>query len=202
MSEDKKDDNKDAQTSYEGQVAKTEQLNQTEQLGQTRQAGQTGKNKYTAHKTRIWRPFRRSDYRAAWVDQNIIGILKEFCRDLRRCHQRIWKGYCDYDLYSIYEWFRRIMPPMLENFKDNLHGYPSSFYDISSSEAEEDKSDKADETDETSKIDKGMKVWQNTLDKMIFLFRESDRETCSHQNPYEEEYSKRDSSKARYPRLG
>ena len=33
-------------------------------------------------------------------------------------------------------------------------------------------------------------VWDKILDRMIFLWRETDEETCSKQNPYEEEYRK------------
>ena len=73
------------------------------------------------YKTLVWKPFRRTEYRDAWRKHNIIGVLKEFVRDLRRCHQRIWRGYCDYDIFAIDDWFLGLMPTMLEDFRDHLH---------------------------------------------------------------------------------
>ena len=76
--------------------------------------------------TSVWTPFRRQAYRREWCEKKILGIVKEFGRDLRRCHERIWHGYCDYDLFSIDDSFLGIMPSMLQEFRDNLHGCPVS----------------------------------------------------------------------------
>lgn len=35
-----------------------------------------------------------------------------------------------------------------------------------------------------------MQAWKDVLDKMIFLMKEADEETCSRENPFEEEYRK------------
>ena len=133
------------------------------------------------YKTRVWQPFRRDSYHWAWYDKKIVGVIQEFGRDLRRCHQRIWRGYCDYDLFSIFHWFLGIMPTMLQEFKDTQHGCPivpgfishRVFLDDADKEGDED-----------------LKAWNAVLDRMIFLLQEVDEETCSRVNPYEEEYFK------------
>ena len=77
------------------------------------------------YETRVWKPFNRDSYRWAWKDKKLIGVVKEFGRDLHRCYQRIWRGYCDHDIFSIFDWFLGLMPTMLEDFRDHLHGFPS-----------------------------------------------------------------------------
>lgn len=95
--------------------------------------------------------------------------------------QRAERGFADIDAKNIDSWFIRIMPEMLKALRDDLHGYPSSFVafpknskSISSSE------------DENSV---GMVKWKDTIDRMIFLLREMNEETCSVKNPYEDKYA-------------
>ena len=126
----------------------------------------------------IWRPFQRENYYSAWKDKNILGVLQEFCSDLRRCYERIWRGYCDYDIFSIDQWFLGIMPTMLEDFKNNSHGCP-----LLPNYSSDDMNDK-------TKAYNMFKDWQAILEKMIFLLKEADEETCSRQNPYQEQYDK------------
>ena len=132
------------------------------------------------YETRVWKPFDQASYRRAWRDKKIVGVVKEFARDLRRCHRRIWRGYCDADTFSISDWFLGIMPTMLEDFRDHLHGFPSSPDSVSRQVA-------LDDEDTGSE---GMKAWKAVLDRMIFLMREADRDTCTRENPYEAEYHK------------
>ena len=61
------------------------------------------------YQTGVWHPFRRDDYHWAWYDKKLWGVIRQFGRDLRRCHQRIWRGYCDYDLFSFGHWFLGIV---------------------------------------------------------------------------------------------
>ena len=133
----------------------------------------------------IWRPFRGSEYRYDLRRGNIIAVIRTFFRDLRRCHQRIWKGYCDYDLFAIDSWFLGIMPDMLEDFRDTTHGYPSGIeiciHAVASSSLET--ADISDQTD-----DEGMTLWRNEISRVIHLLREASEDTCSQRNPYEEEY--------------
>lgn len=136
------------------------------------------KVKQMDYRTNIWHPLNKDRYRWAWNEKKIVGFFQEFRRDLRRCRERIWKGYCDYDLFSICSWFLGIMPTMLEEFRDNLHGHPV----FSGSISHRVIVDKCDESSEE------FKIWKEILSKMIFLLRESNEETCSKTNPFEDEY--------------
>ena len=132
------------------------------------------------YKTDIWRPFDKEAYQMAWCDKKVLGIVREFGMDVRRCYQRVWRGFCDYDLFSICDWFLGIMPPMLEEFRDNLHGCPV-MPDMGCQKClpGEDKS-----------YDEDMKAWVEILNRMIFLLNETDEERCSRKNPYEDAISK------------
>ena len=132
------------------------------------------------YETRVWKPFNRDSYRWAWKDKKLIGVVKEFGRDLHRCHQRIWRGYCDHDIFSIFDWFLGLMPTMLEDFRDHLHGFPS-LPDSVSQQVVLDDEDMGSE---------GMTAWKAVLDRMIFLMREADEDTCTRENPYEAEHKK------------
>ena len=133
------------------------------------------------YKTNVWRPFRGSAYRYEMRRWNIIGVLKELFRDIRRCHERIWRGYCDYDIFSIDEWFLGLMPTMLEDFRDHLHGWPDAGTFSSQAVVLNDDDDNSSE---------GMQRWKKTLTKMIHLFREADEDTCTRSNPYQEGYDR------------
>lgn len=135
--------------------------------------------KQKKYETRVWKPFQRKAYHEAWADKKIFGVLWEFGRDLRRCHKRIWRGYCDDDIFAIDAWFLGLMPTMLEDFRDHLHGYP---------ESEDLKPQTLTITDE-EKTSEGMLAWKAVLNRMIFLLREADEETCKRINPYAAEYA-------------
>lgn len=130
------------------------------------------------YRTRVWKPFQKENYRCVWSSIGLYGIIREFFRDLRFSHQRIWRGYCEQDIYSIYDWFLGIMPTMLENFRDDLHGCPEMPGSISQRLV----------VDEEDRESDDMRKWIAVLNRMIFLLRETDEETCSRKNPYEEEY--------------
>ena len=132
------------------------------------------------YETRVWKPFDRDSYRWAWKDKKFIGVVKEFGRDLHRCHQRIWRGYCDHDIFSIFDWFLGIMPTMLEDFRDHLHGFPSSPDSVSQQVV----------LDDEDMGSEGMTAWKAVLERMIFLMREADEDTCTRENPYEAEHKK------------
>jgi len=133
------------------------------------------------YKTRVWHPFQKDLYQISWREKKFIGVLEEFGRDLRRCHERVWRGYCDYDLFSICDWFLEIMPTMLEEFRDTQHGCP----------VVTDKFDtKAYEEEDNSSFEENRKAWNAILDRMIFLLKEADEATCTKKNRYEDAYSK------------
>ena len=133
------------------------------------------------YKTWVWHPFCRDDYHWAWYDKKLWGVIRQFGRDLRRCHQRIWRGYCDYDLFSIDHWFLGIMPTMLQEFKDTQHGCPV-VPGLASHKVFLEKEEEKDDED--------LAKWNAILDRMIFLLKEAEEETCSKTNLYEDEYFK------------
>ena len=93
-------------------------------------------------------------------------IPRKFFRDVKHCGQRITKGYCGMDVGDMDVWFEYVIPDMLQEVKD-------ATYDASLDEEYD-----------------GRK-WRDILDEMIFLFREMNEDTCSKQNPLEEEWHRR-----------
>lgn len=139
------------------------------------------KNYEPKYETKLWKPFQGENYRDVWYDKKLLGVIREFFRDLRYAHQRIRRGYCDRDIYSIYDWFLGIMPTMLEQFRDDLHGCPSMPGSIAQRLVLDKEDKESDDMDD-------MKEWVGVLNRMIFLLREADEESCSRKNPYAEEY--------------
>lgn len=50
--------------------------------------------------------------------------IKDFFRGFKYAYQRATKGYCDYDLFSISDWFLEMFPNMLKEFSDGTYSYP------------------------------------------------------------------------------
>lgn len=120
---------------------------------------------------RVWRPFSGYAYKKPW---RIWDLLRQIRKDINWSHQRIWKGYCDYDLYSIYDWFLEIMPPMLKEYKKKRHGSPvGKNKEIQSMIMTEGEREESIHTE-----------WDKTLDRMVSLLREMDEKS----NPYTGEY--------------
>ena len=130
------------------------------------------------YETRVWRPFQRDTYHWAWYEEKLSGIIKKLGREIRYCHQRICRGYCDQDIFSIFDWFLGIMPSMLEEFRDNMHGCPDAPGLVSHRVF----------LDDADKDTESMKAWTAVLDKIIFLLKEAGENTCSRTNPYEEAF--------------
>ena len=59
----------------------------------------------------VWNrdPYRWYKYKKDWK-----AIIGQFRLDLRCCRQRITKGYCEKDLWSIRDWFLDVVPDMLD----------------------------------------------------------------------------------------
>lgn len=92
-------------------------------------------------------------------------------QNIKYSWQRITKGYCDKDLWNIDGWFMDIMPNMLQQFKENRHGSPGILG-----------TDYVN-ADGIRCNDTCHQEWDEILDKMIFLFREMNEETCQKKNP-------------------
>ncbi len=125
---------------------------------------------------RCWTLFDRTAYHWAWVDKKLLGILGRFGKDLKYCRQRIVRGYCDGDLFSIHGWFLDIVPAMLEQYKQTRHGSPGILGE--------------NYTDERGILvnDTCHEEWDEILARIIFLFHEADETTCQRKNPYEDEH--------------
>ena len=123
----------------------------------------------------VWRPFSQPEYRRPW---QIGRLLKQIARDIKWSHQRIWKGYCDYDLFSIDSWFMKVMPRMLREFKETRHGSPVAINNPSQAVFLDD-----EERNQTVHNE-----WDKILDRMIFLLGEMDEYSCSQQNSFADEY--------------
>ena len=102
----------------------------------------------------------------------ILYKIKEIPSDIKHIYQRAKKGYSYRDVWSIDSWFMEIMPEMLADLKKNKQGCPMQFIDEDSDEG----------------FEKGKKKWHDTLERMIFCFREMNDDTCSMKNEYEDEY--------------
>ena len=127
---------------------------------------------------RSWSIFDREAYHWAWVDKTFFGVFDCFRKDMRYCRQRIKKGYCDADLYSIYDWFLETVPAMLEQYKKTRHGSPGILGENYENE------------DGILVNDTCHREWDTILDRMIFLFREADESSCQKKNPYEDGHMK------------
>lgn len=59
--------------------------------------------------------------------------IESFFRGFKYTYQRATKGYCDYDLFSISDWFLETFPNMLKEFADETYSHP---YDMDEKEWE------------------------------------------------------------------
>ena len=93
-----------------------------------------------------------------------IGKIKN---EIKWYIQRARHGYADIDTWDIDVWFLEIMPKILKQYKENLHGAPT-----------------------TRSISGNIEEWKKIISRMIFLLHEMDENKCTYTNPYEEEYFK------------
>ena len=121
----------------------------------------------------------------------LIARLKHIKRCLKWSGQRITRGYADCDLWSKDNYLQKLLPDMLKKFKDTRHGSPAELGENYTNEQGHVVNDTCHEE------------WDKILDRMIFLWRETDEETCSKKNPYEEEHRKAyEEFDAKYGMLG
>lgn len=113
-----------------------------------------------------------------WYYRKPWKLPRLLFKHIKYSWQRITKGYCDKDLWSIDSWFIKIIPDMLQQFKETRKGSPGCLGQVYVD-------------------DKGItcndichEEWDKILEEMIFLFREMDEDECQRENPYREEHEK------------
>lgn len=92
--------------------------------------------------------------------------------------QRITRGYCDCDVWEMFSFLQTLIPDMLQTLKDTRMGSPGYLGE--------------NYTNENGILvnDTCHEEWNCILDKMIFLWREAEKDTCSQKNPFDEAHSK------------
>lgn len=127
----------------------------------------------------IWNKY---DFAMSGLGEKVrfLGKIKHFGRCLKWSRQRIVRGYADSDVWSMEGYLQKLIPDMLQHLKDNRMGSPAFL-------GENYTNDEGILVNDTCHAE-----WDKILDRMIFLWRETDEDTCSRQNPYEEEYWKAD----------
>ncbi len=95
---------------------------------------------------------------------------------LKWSRQRIARGYCDADMWEMYGYLQKLLPDMLQTLKDYRHSSPGYL-------AESGADACGARPDSVSHAE-----WDRILDRMIFLWKETDEEMCSRKNPCEEAY--------------
>lgn len=88
------------------------------------------------------------------------------------------RGYCDCDVWEMFSFLQTLIPDMLQTLKDTRTGSPGYLGE--------------NYTNENGILvnDTCHEEWNCILDKMIFLWREAEKDTCSQKNPFDEAHSK------------
>lgn len=58
---------------------------------------------------------------------SIFQHIKNFFKKIKFAYQRITKGYCDYDLYELDQYYKKLMYSTLIDFAKNTNSYPRQF---------------------------------------------------------------------------
>jgi len=112
--------------------------------------------------------------------RNIHQLFYRLCdyrHEIKYKWQRGFRGYSTRDAWSIDSWFEEIMPRILAELKNNLHGCPAEFTIGEDGKKIQD-------------VEKGCEEWKAILDRMIFCFKEMNEESCSLKNEFAKEYHK------------
>ena len=83
------------------------------------------KNKFNGRNVFTLYPYSWK-YPSCWLRN-----IESFFRGFKYTYQRATKGYCDYDLFSISDWFLEVFPNMLKEFADETYSHP---YDMDEKE--------------------------------------------------------------------
>lgn len=101
-------------------------------------------------------------------DNRLVATIKHIGRCIKWSKQRIVRGYADRDVWDMCGYLQMLLPDMLEHMKKNRVGSPV-FLGGNYSD------------------DNCHEEWDKILDRMIFLWRESDEEKCSKKKLYKDE---------------
>lgn len=105
-----------------------------------------------------------------------LATVRQIKKCIKWSYQRITRGYAECDKWSIDNYLQIIIPDMLQDLRDDRMGSPGFL-------GENYVNDKGVVVNDTCHEE-----WNKILDRMIFLWRETNEETCTMKNPYEEEY--------------
>ena len=122
------------------------------------------------HTNNIW---NRRDFVMCGLGEKSRGlaIVKHIRKCMKWSKQRVVRGYADSDIWNMYGYLQVLLPDMLEYLKNHRCGSPGYFGENYTNE------------DGILVNDTCHEVWDKILDRMIFLWRETDEETCSKKNP-------------------
>lgn len=125
----------------------------------------------------IW---NKTDFAMAGLGKRCKACAKirHFFKCIKWSRQRIRRGYADCDVWDMYSYLQNLLPDMLQNLKTNRHGSPG-YLGTNYTNA-----------DGILVNDDCHAEWDKILARMIFLWRESNEDTCQKKNPYEEEHMK------------
>lgn len=101
------------------------------------------------------------------------GVAKHLKRTLKYSKQRITKGYCSKDVHDMTLYLDNIIYNMLVEFRTKHNSSPGYLSTVN---------------EDGTLSDDGSKKWNEILDTMIYLLKESNEDTCSMVNPYKEDY--------------
>lgn len=118
--------------------------------------------------------FDKDNYRWYAHKKQPLKLIKSFFFDMKCRRQRIKRGWCEKDAWDISGWFLDVMPAMLTHLKENRNGSPGVL------------GENYTNADGVMVNDACHAEWDAILEKMIFLFREANEQTCTKKNPYAE----------------
>jgi hypothetical protein len=122
-----------------------------------------------------------------------MNKFRNFKYNIKYKHQRAKKGYCDEDLFSIFDWFIDIFPKMLDEFMECTCGCPANTEELHEEiknfpifwiELQQDKINKVENKyDNEFDLSDSMTCWLLILLRLKYCF-----ELCDEWNPYYNEY--------------
>ena len=75
----------------------------------------------SSYSTNLWKTFPVKFHKAP------IAWIKWFFGIFRNIHQRATRGYCEYDLWHLNDYYAEMMANSLEHFAETAQGYPNNY---------------------------------------------------------------------------